>query len=147
MNDRWYTVDQISEMLKLHPRTLRRYINEGKLRANKVGKQFRISGHDLSIFVEGQKISGIEEMATGIRPRSEVSAVADIDTAGRDDADRIERTLLAAMNSKDPSYGRSSASIQRSAGNEKIRVVLWGSIDFVITMLEYVSLLTNGRDV
>lgn len=147
MEDKWYTVEQISEMLRLHPRTLRRYINEGKLRANKVGKQFRISGHDLSLFVECQKISGVTEKPENAVSGAEVSAVADIETSGREEADRIERTLLAAMNSKDPSYGRRTATIQRSAGNEKLRVVLWGSIDFVLVMLECISLLIKESEV
>lgn len=38
MNKDYYTVNQISNMLNIHPKTIQRYIREGKLRAAKVGK-------------------------------------------------------------------------------------------------------------
>ncbi len=49
----YYTVDQVAELLNLHPKTLQRYIREGKLKATKLGKSYRITGHDLSVFTEG----------------------------------------------------------------------------------------------
>ena len=124
MDEKWFSVEQAADMLRLHPKTLRRYITEGKLRANKVGKQYRINGHDLSLFVEGRdEFADSEEFV----PSIEVSAVADISVRGRDEGDRIESMLIAALNSKDPSYGVSSANVQRSAGGSKVRVMLWGS--------------------
>ncbi len=143
MNEKWFTVEQAADMLRLHPKTLRRYISEGKLRANKVGKQYRISGHDLSIFVEGSDdYADSEELRTGV----EVSAVADIPVRGRNQADRIESMLLAALNSKDPSYGASSANVQRSAGSNKVRVMLWGTPQFIVAMLECIAALSENNE-
>jgi excisionase family DNA binding protein len=61
----YYTVQQISDMLDIHPKTIQRYIREGKLRASKVGKGWRITGHDLSTFVES---NGDDGSCSGIRP-------------------------------------------------------------------------------
>ncbi|MDB2076923.1 helix-turn-helix domain-containing protein [Clostridium paraputrificum] len=47
----------MAEMLGMHHKTIRKFINEGKLRANKVGKQWRISSHDLSLFMEDNDVS------------------------------------------------------------------------------------------
>ena len=44
MQEKFYTVEDISKMLGMHPKTIQRYIREGKLRAAKVGKAWRISG-------------------------------------------------------------------------------------------------------
>ena len=52
MNQIYYSVDQISKLLDMHPKTIQRYIREGKLRATKFGKSYRISGQDLSTFTE-----------------------------------------------------------------------------------------------
>jgi excisionase family DNA binding protein len=46
------TVKQVSILLKVHPLTVRRYINEGKLKAVKVGGNVRISQQDLRNFSE-----------------------------------------------------------------------------------------------
>ncbi len=142
MDEKWFSVEQAAEMLRLHPKTLRRYITEGKLRANKVGKQYRINGHDLSIFVEGR-----DEYAesTEFVPNIEVSAVADITVRGRDEADRIESMLIAALNSKDPSYGASSANVQRSAGDKKVRVMLWGTPQFITAILECIAAVSENN--
>ena len=48
MNETYYSVEQISEMLHIHPKTVQRYIREGKLRAAKLGKSWRVTGHDLT---------------------------------------------------------------------------------------------------
>jgi excisionase family DNA binding protein len=56
MNISYYTVDQIAELLHIHPKTIQRYIREGKLPASKIGKSWRVSGHDLSRFAEGARL-------------------------------------------------------------------------------------------
>ena len=38
MIDNYYTVEQISGILNIHPKTIQRYIREGRLRAAKIGK-------------------------------------------------------------------------------------------------------------
>ena len=43
MIEDYYTVEQISTMLKIHPKTVQRYIREGKLRATKIGKGWRVA--------------------------------------------------------------------------------------------------------
>lgn len=146
MDEKWYSVEQVADMLRLHPKTLRRYITEGKLRASKLGKQYRISGHDLSIFVEGRDITGLEEYEETQELKVEVSAVADIAVRSRDEADRIESMLLAALNSKDPSYGASSANIQRSSDDRKLRVMLWGTPVFISAILECISALSSRSE-
>ncbi len=47
------TIRQVSILLKVHQLTVRRYINEGKLKAVKVGGNVRVSEQDLRQFSEG----------------------------------------------------------------------------------------------
>ena len=42
MSEEVYTVEQFAERLKLHPKTVLRFIKDGRLRAVKVGKSYRI---------------------------------------------------------------------------------------------------------
>ena len=51
MPDDWLTTKEITERLKLHPNTVARYIQEGKLRGVKVGKGYRVRVSDLARFV------------------------------------------------------------------------------------------------
>lgn len=47
----FFTVKQVSEMLVVSPRTVRRWISVDKLGAHKFGRQVRISEFDLRAFL------------------------------------------------------------------------------------------------
>jgi excisionase family DNA binding protein len=42
MDEKWYTVEELAEKLKLHPESIRRSIRAGKLGAVRFGKVLRI---------------------------------------------------------------------------------------------------------
>lgn len=44
------TVEQVAEALKLHPKTVLRYIREGRLEATRIGKAYRIDRSKLAVF-------------------------------------------------------------------------------------------------
>jgi len=46
------TVNEVAKMLNLHEITIRRHINQGRLRAVKVGRQVRIRREDLEEFMK-----------------------------------------------------------------------------------------------
>ncbi len=158
MEYKFYTIDQIAELLDMHHKTIRKFITEGKLGASKVGKQWRISENDLSIFMEknnirmgNEKISeelnvdystmGGEEYT--IPDRINVSTVVDIKETGKDEYIRISNTLIAIANSKDPEIGKSTIHIKYDEKDKRSRVILWGSIKFIENMLSTISMLVE----
>ena len=58
IGDDWLTTKEITERLKLHPNTVARYIQEGKLKGVKVGKGYRVRASDLARFVGEQPHPG-----------------------------------------------------------------------------------------
>jgi excisionase family DNA binding protein len=46
-----YTLDEVSAMIKVGRRTLYNYIKDGKLKAVKLGKSWRVHGEVLKAFV------------------------------------------------------------------------------------------------
>jgi excisionase family DNA binding protein len=146
MVNEYYTVEQISEMLSIHPKTIQRYIREGKLRASKIGKSWRVTGHDLSVFTESTKNT---EMLGGcsrtipIEERVKVSSVVDISIYDRDEAIRIMNTMTAVSNSKPPEYGSSSVHAQYIETENKVRITLWGTLSFMEAMIGSLSVLTE----
>lgn len=162
MEEKFYTIDQIAEILGMHHKTIRKFITEGKLRANKVGKQWRISGHDLSLFMENNNVNvrnknEVEnekiEFSTGsvggnnIRNQINVSTVIDINEIGSDEYRRISNMLLAAMNSKDPKMSNSTINMKHYQNERNLKVMLWGDTEFTKEMLDYISILTKSNDI
>lgn len=149
MADKYYTVEQISQMLAMHPKTIQRYIREGKLHAFKVGKSWRVAGHDLSVFVKNTRSAHDPDDSTmkpTIEDRCKASAVIDILVYHKEDAMRITDMLTATLNAKPPEFGNSSMHTQYVEAEHKLRITLWGGIRFMKVMMDSISELTEQVD-
>lgn len=147
MYEKYYTVDQLSQMLSMHPKTIQRYIREGKLKAIKLGKSWRISGHDLSRFTETNRTVAGKRSADDIaQVRVKASAVIDIEVCGKDDADRIINSLTAAMNVKPPEYGQASLHAQFLESDNTVRFTLWGNIQFMSAIINAIEVFAQERE-
>lgn len=140
----YYSVERIAKMLDIHPKTVQRYIREGKLRAAKIGKSWRVNGHDLSAFTEKANISPEKkERSVSEEERVKASSVIDIDVDSRDEAIRIVNTLTAAMNAKPAGYGQSSMHAQILEPDLKVRITLWGGLKFMTVILSAIEAATD----
>jgi excisionase family DNA binding protein len=52
---KFYRLSQIAEMLQLNEQTVRKYVREGKLKAARFGREYRVSESDLNAFYESQR--------------------------------------------------------------------------------------------
>jgi excisionase family DNA binding protein len=86
MESDWHSPEQVAELLDLHVRTVRGYIRDGRLRAVRIGKQYRIARADLDAF------TGRPEPTP---PRAEVSAVVEVADVDAATADRLSTLLVA----------------------------------------------------
>jgi excisionase family DNA binding protein len=158
MNNEFYTVDKIAEILGMHHKTIRKFITEGKLAASKVGKQWRISGHDLSVFMEKNNVNINENKVSGeynidfvtngeveqtAQEKVNVSTVIDINDVAKEQYFRISNTLIAVMNCKDSSMVRSTINMKYDEKENRLRVLLWGNVKFIEEMLSTISMLVE----
>jgi len=148
MLDKFYSVDEIAELIKIHPKTVQRYIREGKLKASKVGKSWRVTGHDLSTFTEGSSDNFTAPPILGETSEQKaikVSAVIDIPVADTQESMRIANTLTAISNSKPSEYGASSVQTQYLMSEKVIRIMVWGSLGFTQIILDSIAALTGNQ--
>ena len=54
-NNTFYTVEQVAELLQVHWQTVLNYIKNGKLKALRLGKGYRITKDDLDKFIKSNK--------------------------------------------------------------------------------------------
>jgi len=87
-----YTVERAATLLGLHIKTVRGYVRDGKLRATRVGKSYRIARADLEAFAGGP----VEPAPVRRQRRVDVSTVAQIDAVSPELASRITTTINAA---------------------------------------------------
>ncbi|MFY1670419.1 helix-turn-helix domain-containing protein [Plantactinospora sp. WMMB334] len=92
MGNEMYSVEQVAARLGLHVRTVRGYIRSGRLRAVRIGKQYRIARADLDA------LTGRSEPVRHGPAAVEVSSIVQVDGIDRSGADRLGTLLLAGAN-------------------------------------------------
>jgi hypothetical protein len=75
-----------------------------------------------------------------------VSTVVETVYETQAEVERITNTLTAVMQTKDPAYGHSTLNVQVLPNQRKIRVLLWGTIPFMESMLGCIQALVNEGD-
>ncbi|MBW7923571.1 MAG: helix-turn-helix domain-containing protein [Burkholderiaceae bacterium] len=84
------TVEQAAEHLHLHPKTVLRYIRDGRLSATRVGKSYRIARARLDAFAGAANDS--PEAAASVR----VTCIVDVPDITEEVAERLATFLQAA---------------------------------------------------
>jgi excisionase family DNA binding protein len=140
-----YTVSQLSEILDLHSKTVRRFIREGKIKATKIGREWRVRKEDLQEFAHGELAGKPDEPrpTTRLSDRVKVSAVIEVAEGHSDEVSRISNSLIAVLNSKDPDWGASRYDLIYHPETRKARFILNGTPQFIRTLLEMVEVLVR----
>ncbi|MFC8718455.1 helix-turn-helix domain-containing protein [Kitasatospora sp. NPDC057198] len=135
MND-FYSVEDVAELLGLHVKTVRGYVRDGKLKAVRIGKQYRIARAEVEAFTGGGVSAGPS--------RVEVSAVVQVDGVGARDADRLVTGVLAAASAW--SGGSRPLWVQAVREEERgaLRFVVLGPPRRVSEVLALVDELAGG---
>ena len=58
MDSAMLSIEQVAEHLRLHVKTVRNYVREGRLKAVRIGKQYRIAASDLAAMM-GRPVSAL----------------------------------------------------------------------------------------
>jgi len=148
MKNNMYTVDHVATVLGLHPKTIRRFIQEGKLKASKIGGQWRITENDLNQIMDSENIqqpmetesvnntfSARESVVEKPASKVQVSTVVDVYVENTEEAMRISNTIIAVMNCKDPEYGYARYDHVYYKNEGKARFIFWGQPLFISNML------------
>ena len=159
MENKFYTIDQVAEILGIHHKTVRKFIKEGKLNANKLGKQWRISPLDLERFTKSEdsimnseSISYDEEVELSnnelkfeIKNEIKVSSVIDLEGVDSEEYSKISNMLLAVMNCKNDNLQKNTINMKYSKNMNRLRVMLWANISTTKEVLEVIEVLKDNK--
>lgn len=94
-----YSVEQVAERLGLHVRTVRNYVRSGRLKAVRIGKQYRITREALEALTGHSVEASVHENVPRHR-HVEASCIVEIDAIDPDTANRATNSLVGAANSR-----------------------------------------------
>ena len=141
---RYYTVDKIAKMLSMHPKTIQRYIREGKLHATKVGKSWQVQEQDLKAFMECSDIP--DDILSPNPAKAMASSVVDISVADSEEAFDFEKYLMSLMNHREYDENRSAMHTQYLECDNKLLITLWGDVSFMQSIFETLSVLIKNKE-
>lgn len=115
-----YSVEQVAELLGLHVKTVRHYVADGRLKAVRIGKQYRIAGEDLAVLT-GRPVASFRTEPVSRARHVEVSSIVEIDAVSPETASRLTNSLMASA-----SGIRIEAIYDRERG--RMKIILVGSM-------------------
>jgi excisionase family DNA binding protein len=136
----FYTADEAATRLSVHVKTLRRYIAGGRLKAKRIGKEYRIAAADLDAFAGAPTPSDV------VRTRQVLaSTIVDIDAIGPDETHRITTMVMAALNSRrgDPDFPRVDTIYYEERG--RLRITITAGLGLTYELLRMVNTLLEQR--
>ena len=144
MNQQLRSVEQVADLLGLHVKTVRGYVRDGRLKAVRIGKQYRIAQEDLEAFT-GQTATTAPARETARRERHvEVSSIVQIDAISPEEMGRISTTLLAAINRPDEG-SRMRVETVYDQERASLKIILLGDLGITAELLDIIKLLSEAR--
>ncbi len=138
-----YSVYQVADLLGLHVKTVRGYVREGRLKAIRIGKQYRIARADLEALT-GKSAAALEGPPVRRHRHVEVSSVVDIDAVPKETADRMTVYLLAAAKGRPEDDGPLRIDAIYDEVRARLKVIVTGGIDAVRTALATIKVLAEN---
>ena len=136
MSEEVYTVEQFAERLKLHPKTVLRFIREGRVRAVKVGKSYRILRSEM------EAMTGVVRGAQPAAAR--VTSIVDIPDVEPDLAQRLARQLPSMRVSQTAHPDPMSLDVAYDTARKHLKVVIVGSPNDTAAMLKMIQVLSEA---
>jgi len=155
MSEEVYTVEQFAERLKLHPKTVLRFIRDGRLRAVKVGKSYRILRTEMEAMtgVSPGVFRSAVEAYRGVIERgaqrsgpgpARVTSIVDLDEVTPEIAQRMARTLSAARMGQDAPAESMNLDTVYDPARRHLKVLIVGALPDVAAMLKMVEVLAEA---
>lgn len=143
MTQELYSVEQIADLLGLHVRTVRHYVRDGKLKAIRIGKQYRIARQDLEAFT-GQPASALERPSVRRQRHIEVSTVVMIDAVSQDTAHRLTTYLTAGLRGRPQSDAPARVETVYDEERARLKIIISASIETTNTLLGAIAALAGS---
>jgi len=139
-----YTAEQVAELLNLHVRTVRGYVREGRLKAVRIGKSYRIAGDDLAALTGRPASAFVRELVRRNR-YVEVSSIVEIDAISSEAASRLMNSLVAVAKGHGDEDQPLRVETIYNQERARLKVILTGTIGAVASFLKATAFLLENQ--
>ncbi len=140
MSQQLYSAMEVAQRLGLHVRTVRNYVRDRRLKAVRIGKQYRIAREDLEAMVGRPVSSPVETQAEPRERNLDVSSIVQIDAIDPETAIRITNLAIAAANSREQRLEPLRVDTIYDQRHERLKIVVNGGIVECARMLGLIKI-------
>ena len=134
-----YSIERVAELLNLHVKTVRGYVRSGRLKAKRIGKQYRITRSDLEEFAG---TSAIDKPSLVTHTRHVIaSTIIDADVVSPELAERISTMVMAALKTPHNDGEMPRVDVIYYTALAKLRITITASPDIATGLLRLVNTL------
>ena len=126
------TVHFAADQLKLHRKTVLRFIREGRLPATRIGKSYRIKRSDLEAF------SGLPAQMMTPAELASITSIVDIPDVGPDLAKKWQSTVASALQARSLESGAMRAEVIYEVERAHVKIIVVGPPSDSIHLLSLV---------
>lgn len=148
MAQQLYSVDQVAERLGLHVRTVRNYVRDGRLKAVRIGKQYRIAQADLDALIGRPAAPPARDEAVDAARDDrhvEVSTIVQIDAISPAAAGRLANTLLGGLGGRRDDDQQLRVETVYDEERARMKIIVLGGLDTSATLLKLVGALLEAQ--
>lgn len=138
-----YSVDQVAERLGLHVRTVRSYVREGRLKAFRIGKQYRIAREDLEALT-GRPVDTPSRASARRERHVEATTIVQIEAVSPELAYRITTAATGAPKGRNPGDGPLRVDTIYDPERASMKVIVTGSIANNAALLPMIAMLIES---
>jgi len=141
----FFSAEQVANQLGLHVRTVRSYVRDGRLKAVRIGKQYRIAREDLEAFA-GLPAAALAPVPVVRQRHVEVSSVVEIDAIAAEAANRITRGVMATASGRPDDGVRLRIDATYDETRARLKFIITGGLSTTAQFLGFINLYLEQGD-
>jgi len=130
--DELCTVEQAAAQLQVHPKTILRFIRKGTLRANRIGKSYRIARRDLD------ELAGVP-LAPPAK-RASLTSIVDVPEVGPELAQKWSTTIASALSARPSPGSPLRADVIYEPERAHLKIIVTGPPAETVNLLSLIHL-------
>jgi len=139
-----YSVEQVADLLGLHVKTVRTYVRDGRLKAVRIGKQYRIAREDLEVFT-GQPVAAPARETARRQRHVEVSSIVQIDAISFDAMSRLSTMIVGSATGRPDDDQRLRIETFYDEERASLKIIVVGGLDSSAEMLKLINMLVEQQ--
>ena len=140
----YLSIEQVAQRLQLHVRTVRAYVRSGRLKAVRVGKQYRIAQEELDALT-GTPATALPTDKAMRRRHTEIISIIHIDAIDAQEAGRMADIARTAGSGWHTGYKPIQTLTAYDEARKRLKIILSGNLVGVCDALEMIRLLAPSR--